>query len=118
MDIVSTITHERDVQEFCIAALDKKYEISIFPKGKSFEGNVVYSEGIDTFLIENKDSSPEAVLRKCIDEVMTKLKNKFAFDESKHDISFVIDGACPHIKADEVEAIVRSIIQAAVISKI
>jgi hypothetical protein len=118
MNIVSTITHESDVQEFYIMAFDKKYEISIFPKGKSFEGDVVYSEGIDVFLVENKDPSPEVVLGKCIDEVMIKLKNEFVFDEDKHEISFVIDGACPHIKEDEAKTIVQSITQNAIVSKI
>jgi hypothetical protein len=118
MNIVSTITHERDVQEFYITVFGDKYEISIFPQGKSFEGDVIYTEGKDHILIENKSSSPEAVLRKSLEDIMARLKNKFKFDENVHNIHFVIDGACPHIKVDEVEVIVRSIISTAIVSKI
>lgn len=109
-NIAATITHQRDVQEFTISAGLHQYGISIYLDGKEYAVDMIYKDGNDNFIIENKTSTAEDALKSGIQSVLNVLKNCIDFEPNGDKVTFLVDGACPHVKADEARQIAKNLL--------
>lgn len=104
-NITATITHQRDVQEFTISTGQHQYAISIYLHGEKYAVDMIYKDGNNNFMIENKTSTAEDALKLGIQSVLNVLNKCIDFKPNEDEVTFLVDGACPHIKADEARQI-------------